>query len=173
MDLVKVKGHLNFYPKDVTRKHKLQSEWKRTALIETRCDIERYYAWFLKKRFNLVLNQTLRGTHISFINDKFNVDEWDKYAKVFHNKEIEFYHELEPYSDGKHWWLRVHSTQAEDIRVACGLSSYPYYGMHLSLGFANEKNIEHSKYILRQAKNFKLITYEKRKHLKNYEIHFE
>ena len=39
MKLVKVIGKLNFYPKDVTRKHVSQSTWKRSALIQTSCDI--------------------------------------------------------------------------------------------------------------------------------------
>ncbi len=170
MKLVKVIGKLNFYPKDVTRKHVSQSTWKRSALIQTGCDIESYYAWFLEKRFNLTLNQTIRGTHVTFINDKFQVDEWDRYAKHFHGKEITFYHELEPLSDGKHWWLRVHSPEAESIRVACGLERHPYYGLHLTLGYANEKNIDHSEYILKQAKRFGLIHYEQRKPIDSYEI---
>lgn len=170
MQLVKVIGKLNFYPKNVTRKHKFQSTWKRVALIETYCDIELYYAWFLKVRFGLTLNQTVRGTHISFINDKFTNDDWDKYAKQFHGKEIEFYHELQPLSDGKHWWFRVYSPDAEAIRIACGLNSSPYYGMHLTLGYANEKNIKHSEYILRQCKRFNLINYRERTKITEYEI---
>ena len=162
MQLVKVKGILNFYPKDVTRKHKIQSVWKRVALIETKCDTELYYAWFLKKRFGLILNQTIRGTHISFISDKFADNTWDEYAKEFHGKEITFYYEIEPLSDGKHWWLRVYSPDAEAIRITCGLNPKPYYGMHLTLGYANERNIEHSEYILRQAKMFDLIKYTER-----------
>ena len=68
--LIKVKGILEFSPEDVTRKHKNQSSWKRVAMIRTDCDMDRYYAWFLRKRFNLELNQNLRGTHVSFISDK-------------------------------------------------------------------------------------------------------
>jgi hypothetical protein len=33
-----------------------------------------------------------------------------------------------------------------DIRSELGLGK-PYFGMHLTIGYANEKNLEHSKYI--------------------------
>ena len=32
-------------------------------------DVSEYYAWFVKKRYNLTLNKPLRGAHVSFIND--------------------------------------------------------------------------------------------------------
>jgi hypothetical protein len=116
------------------------------------------------------LNKTLRGTHISFINDRFETEDWNQYAVVFDGKPITFYYELDPRSNGKHWWLRVHSSEAESVREACGLSREPYFGMHLSLGFANEKNIAHSHYILEQCKRFELISSESRKPFNQHQI---
>lgn len=156
-NLIKVVGKIDFLPTSKTKKHNAQSSWKKTALIKTNCDIESYYAWFIKKRFNLELNSTIRGTHISFINDKFTNDKmWNEFSKLFHGKEITFYYDPSVHSNGKHWWLKVQSTDAENIRIAMGLSKTPHYSMHLSLGYANEKNLEHSKYILRQILRFNL-----------------
>lgn len=155
--VIKVQGLLDFQPQDVTKKHKSQSSWKRVAIIKTNCDISSYYAWFLKKRFNLELNRTLRGTHISFINDKMDFQVFQDATKHFHGKPITFYHELEPQSNGKHWWLNVYSPEAESIREVCGLTRHPYFGFHLTLGLANEKNIAHSEYILQQCKMFNLV----------------
>jgi hypothetical protein len=168
--LIKAKGILDFNLDDVTKKHKLQSSWKRTAMIKTGCDLSEYYAWFLKKRFNLELNRNLRGSHISIINDRIESTIFEQGAKVFSGKEIEFFYELEPRSSGKHWWLRVNCPDAESIREAIGLSRDPYFGFHLTIGHANERNIEHSQYILRQCKMFNLLTNENRKPLENYEI---
>lgn len=168
--LVKVKGILDFNLQDVTRKHKSQSSWKRTAVIKTGCDLSEYYAWFLKKRFNLELNRNLRGTHISIINDRIESSIFEQGSCIFNGREIDFYYELEPRSSGKHWWLRVHCPDAESIRESLGLSRDPYFGFHLTLGHANEKNIEHSQYILRQCKTFNLLTNESRKPLNEHEI---
>jgi len=169
--LFKIKGILDFTPQDVTRKHKSQSEWKCTAIIKTDCDIADYYAWFLKTRFNLVLNKPLRGTHVSFINDRMNKELFMEGSKIFNGREITFYYENLPRSSGQHWWLRVWSPEAEDIRQALGLSRDPYFGMHLTLGYANERNIEHSKYILDCCKRFELLSGEPRKNLDEYEIY--
>ena len=161
--IVKVKGIIEFSPEDVTRKHKSQSSWKRVAMIKTNCELDRYYAWFLEKRFSLKLNRSIRGSHVTFINDKMDMDIFDEGAKIFIGKEITFYIDLEPRSNSEHWWLRVYSQDAENIRESLGLSRDPYYSFHLTLGYANEKNLEFSDYILRQCQKFELIDNSPRK----------
>lgn len=185
--VIKIRGILDFTPEDVTRKHIKQSEWKRVAIIKTDCDLDKYYAWFLCKRFNLELNENLRGAHVTFINDRLNRDIFNEAANYFNGKEIDFYIELEPRSNGQHWWLRVHCPEAESIREAMGLSREPYFGLHLTLGNATIKYPEvendapqsvrakkdflgHSKYILRACKRFELISNEPRKPLSEHEI---
>lgn len=94
--VIKIKGEIEFSPEDITKKHKSQSDWKRVALIKTDCDLDRYYAWFLKKRFNLELNKNLRGTHITFISDRLDKDIFEEGKKLFHGKLIDFYIDPEP-----------------------------------------------------------------------------
>jgi hypothetical protein len=168
--VIKIKGILDFTPEDVTRKHKSQSSWKRVAVIKMDGDLDRYYAWFLKKRFILDLNKNLRGAHVTFISDRLEKTIFDEASKLFNGKEITFYLEIEPRSNGQHWWLRVHSPEAESIREAMGLSREPYFGLHLTLGLANERNLEHSKYILETCKRFEIISNEPRKPLSEHEI---
>lgn len=166
--LIKLRGKIEFSPKDVTRKHEEQSSWKRIAIIKTDCDLDRYYAWFLEKRFNLKLNRNLRGSHITFISDKMNKRIFDDASKLFNGKEIDFYIELEPRSNAEHWWLRAFSPDAENIREAMGLSRQPYFSFHLTLGYANEKNLEFSEYILRQCQRYELISNQPRKPFDEY-----
>ena len=87
--LLKFRGILEFSPEDKTRKHKAQSAWKRVAIIKTDCDLDRYYAWFLKKRFNLELNKNLRKSHVTFINDKLDKFIFNDASKIFNGKEID------------------------------------------------------------------------------------
>ncbi len=171
--LFKVKGILDFTPEDVTKKHINQSTWKCTAMIKTNCDISAYYRWFLKTRFDLILNKPLRGTHVTFINDRMDRYLFMEASNIFNGKEITFYYQNMARSNGQHWWLRVWSPEAENIREAIGLSKEPYFGLHLTLGTANERNINHSKYILESCKRFELISSEPRKSLDEYEIYNE
>ena len=170
----KVRGILDFSPEDKTKKHVSQASWKRVAMIRTNCELDRYYAWFLKKRFNLELNTNLRGTHVTFINDRMDAKVFEQFAQIFEGKEIDFYVETEPRSNGEHWWLRVHCPEAESIREVMGLSREPFFGMHLTLGRADQRYpegveennnsimkikkdyIEHSKYITDQCIRFDL-----------------
>jgi hypothetical protein len=170
--LIKLRGILEFSPVDVTRKHKAQSSWKCVAIIKTDCDLDRYYAWFLTKRFNLELNPNLRKSHITFINDKMDKSIFQEGAKIFNGKEIDFYLELEPKSSVGHWWLRAFSPDARNIREALGLSRDPYYGLHLTLGNVKPTPVAlaHSEYILEQCKRFELTSNEPRKPLDEYEI---
>lgn len=184
----KVRGILDFSPEDKTKKHVSQASWKRVAMIRTNCELDRYYAWFLKKRFNLELNTNLRGTHVTFINDRMDAQIFEQFAQIFDGKEIDFYVEIEPCSSGEHWWLRVHSPEAESIREVMGLSREPFFGMHLTLGRADQRYpegveennnsimkikkdyIEHSKYILECCKLHNLTSSDVRKPLNQHEI---
>jgi len=168
--LVKLKGIIEFSPEDVTRKHKNQSDWKRVAMIRTDCELDRYYAWFLKKRFNLELNRTLRGAHVTFISDKVDKQIFEQASAIFNGKTIDFYIDIEPRSSGLHWWLRVYCPKAESIREVIGLNRDPYFSLHLTLGHANERNVEHSQYILRQCKKFELISNSEKKPFNEHEI---
>ena len=184
----KVRGILDFSPEDKTKKHVSQASWKKVAMIRTNCELDKYYAWFLKKRFNLELVRNLRGTHVTFINDRMDAQTFKQFAKLFNGKEIDFYVETEPRSNGEHWWLRVHCPEAESIREIMGLSREPFFGMHLTLGRAEERYpegveennnsvmrikkdyIQHSEYILECCKRHELISNEPRKPLSELKI---
>jgi hypothetical protein len=184
----KVRGILDFSPEDKTKKHASQASWKKVAMIRTNCELDRYYAWFLKKRFNLELVRNLRGTHVTFINDRMDAQTFNQFTDLFDGKEIDFYVETEPCSSGEHWWLRVHCPEAESIREIMGLSRDPFFGMHLTLGRAEERYpegveennnsilkikkdyIEHSKYILECCKLHNLTSSDVRKPLNQHEI---
>lgn len=164
---ITLKGKIGFEPENRTKKHNNQSSWKRMAMVFFDGDICEYYSWFIQRRYNLVLNKPLRGPHVSFINDsikelscngrktieEINTD-WEAVKKKWDKKVIEVTLDLDPRTDDKHWWLNIPQDQREllhGIRAELGLSR-PFWGLHMSIGYANEKNIEHSKYIHRLTK---------------------
>lgn len=167
--VIECKGKLIFQPENKTKKHEKQ-DWKKVAMIMLNCDIDKYYAWFLTKRFNLEFVKTLRGSHVTIISDKVNKEKFDKIARKYNGKEITFYYELEPRTNVKHWWLRVHSTEAEDIREEMGLNREPYFGFHLTIGYMNHLNINDSDYTYKNIKLFNLLSSEPRKPLSEHEI---
>ena len=169
--LIRARGKIQFQPEDKTKKHKSQASWKRVAMIICNDDLADYYAWFLYKRFNLKLNKPLRGTHVTFINDSdVEMPQFDEAAKLFDGKEIDFYIEPMPLSNGEHWWLRVYCPDAESIRIVSGGTPTPFFGMHLTLGYANERNLDHSKYVLDISKRHNIIEFEPRKPFDEHEI---
>jgi hypothetical protein len=155
-------GKIVFEPVNYTKKHNMQASWKRIAMVFFDGDVTEYYAWFLKKRYNLELNKPLRGPHISFINDslrdmsnngQISLDEVDKRWNLAKNKwdgkKIPIMLGLEPRTNDKHWWLNIpyeYRDKLNIIRNDVGLGK-PNFGFHMSLGYANDKNIQHSKYI--------------------------
>lgn len=159
---ITLKGKIGFEPENKTKKHNAQASWKKIAMVFLDGDVAEYYAWYLKKRFNLVLNKPLRGAHISFINDRMGdmtlngtrtLEEvntlWEQVKTKWNGKEVEIVLNLEPRTDDRSWWLNIPHENREvlqGIRNELGLGK-PYFGMHMSLGYANEKYIEHSKYI--------------------------
>jgi hypothetical protein len=167
-----LKGILDFELPDVTKKHVNQSSWKKTAIIKTNDDLDQYYYWFLKKRFNIDLNRNLRGSHVTIINDRIDFKDFQMGSKIFNRKECDFYLDIEPRFNGKHWWLRVYSPMAESIRQACGLNPQPYFSFHLTIGHIKEgeHHTEQAEYLLRQIQKFEIISNEPRKPLEEHKI---
>lgn len=161
MKNIKTYGKIEFDPKDLTKKHKNQSSWKKIALVRINDELCDYYAWFIKKRYNLILNTPIRKSHISFINDSLNdmknglncseqeIDTiWASVKNKWEGKEIEVVLDVDVRTDGTHWWLNIVKKQELlYIRSELGLSK-PFWGLHMTIGYANEKNLAHSEYIL-------------------------
>ena len=161
-DRITLYGKIGFEPENKTNKHATQASWKKIAMVFIDGDVAEYYAWFVKKRYNLTLNKPLRGAHVSFINDSMrdltqngekSVEEvevlWESVKQKWDGKQIPIVLDLNPKTNDEHWWLNIpHEERGllQSIRDELGLDR-PYFGMHMSIGYANEKNIEHSKYI--------------------------
>lgn len=170
--MITLKGKILFDPVNKTKKHDKQSSWKKIVLIEFEsefynngiCD---YYAWFIKKRYSINLNSPLRKAHVSLINDSIkdigdDIDKWDEFKRKYNNKEIEIRLNNDPRTDSNdsnstgHWWLRICKESEKkliSIRNEIGLGK-PFYPFHMTIGHANEKNIEQSKYIHRLIKKY-------------------
>jgi len=161
MDKISITGRIVFEPDNFTKKHNSQASWKYVAMVLFDGDITEYYAWFIKKRYNLTLNKPLRGGHVSFINDSFNdmslngvrsMEEvkilWGQVKKKWDGREIEIVLDVEPRFSKTHWWLKVSCDDCllQKIRDELGLGK-PYYYFHMSIGYPNEKNINHHLYI--------------------------
>lgn len=182
-NLVSYTGKIVFEPENKTKKHESQSSWKKMAMVLFDGDLAEYYAWFVKRRFNLKLMKPLRGAHISFINDSiFDMSNngaksneeveniWQAVKNKWDGKDIEVTLNLHPYSDSNHWWLIVDHNHREGlhaIRAELGLGR-PYFGLHMSIGVANEmyleglgyddeRSINQSKYINELIKNGTII----------------
>jgi len=163
MDRITLTGKIGFEPEDKTKKHKNQALWKKMAMVFLDGDICEYYAWFIMRRYNLVLNKPLRGAHISFINDSMRdltsngeiseeeaLNAWIKVKNRWDGKKIDIVLDLNPKSDYDHWWLNIPHDEREllqSIRTELGLGK-PYWGMHMTIGIVHPKHIEYSKYIV-------------------------
>lgn len=163
MNKIKLIGKIVFDPKDKTKKHEKQASWKKVAMISIGGEVSEYYGWFIAKRYSINLNPPLRKAHVTFINDRASDmnGKWEEVKKKWDGKEIEIVLDLDPRTDSDnegssgHWWLNIPEEDRvglHDIRKELGLGR-PYYGLHMSIGYANNKNIEHSKYIHRLIKN--------------------
>jgi len=163
-NLITYKGIIHFDPVNVTKKHKNQADWKRMALVLIDGELCEYYSWFIKKRYSIELNRPLRGAHISFISDSINdmlkglkcTEEeaeivWNSVKNKYDGKEIDIVLNVDVRSSGDHWWLVLENEFREElhnIRIELGLTPRPFYGLHCSIGYANNKNVEQSKYII-------------------------
>ena len=161
INTITYEGIIQFELPDVTKKHESQADWKRTAMVLFEGELCEYYSWFLKKRFDLQLNKPLRNSHLTFINDDYFRDStlpdeikeirWEEVKNKYNNTKISITLGLDYYTNDKHWWLIIpHNCREElhNIRKELGLNK-PYFGLHMSIGLVNNKNLDHSAYIHR------------------------
>lgn len=167
-DIINLTGKIIFEPINLTKKHRQQSSWKKTAFVEFDGDVCEYYGWFINKRYNLELLKSARKAHISFINDSIKdltqdgkitneaADiKWEKVKKKWDGTQITITLSVDVRSDGHHWWLNIPQEERnvlQGIREELGLGK-PYWGMHMSIGYPHPRHEEHSQYIFDCIKN--------------------
>jgi hypothetical protein len=173
-NLLRLSGNIQFEPEDKTRKHLNQASWKKIAMVMVDGDICEYYSWFIKRRYNLILNKPLRGAHISFINDSMKdltqngkkseeevLNAWETIKQKWHGKTIPIVIDLEVRTNGRTWWFNVPHEEREllqSIRSELGLGK-PFFGLHMSIGYARPGIMEeHSIYINDLIKNKFILT---------------
>ena len=177
-----------FDPIEFTGKQQRQAEWKKVAMVMFEPDLKssdkgitEYYAWFIKKRFNVYLSKPLRGAHVTIVNDKESETNgrWEEVKKKWNGKTVDVILNLDPllgvsnrkgnYTD---WWLAVPYEERKEIhsiREELGLRDRSYFGLHMTIGSAVNSytkiekgtnaskamgmNEEHSEYIIKLAQD--------------------
>lgn len=142
-------GRILFDPDDVSRKHEKQSAWKLVAMVIMNDDTADYYSWFIRRRYGLVLNKPLRGSHVTFINDR-SADtngKWEDAKRSWNGRSVKLSMNLDVRTNAEFWWLRIlPCSELTEIRKELGLGD-PFFPFHLTIGYPNEKNEAHSRYI--------------------------
>lgn len=138
MDTIKMPITLEYDPKP--KKGKPEKMFKSWWLIgATDCDVSEYYAWFLRKRTGIVLQEPAWGAHVSVVRGEIppNQDVWNKHQ----GKVIDVTLEVDVRTNGGHWWLRATCEELKDIREELGLYRHGkpfedggHMGLHLTLG---------------------------------------
>lgn len=146
--MFEVKGKISFDPINVTKKHSKQSEWKKVAIIELKDDYYSLYSWFLEKEYGVKLNKPLRGSHLTVINDIVDNKTYLKAKELFEGQEITFYVDTTNVraNEKGHWWLKVYSADAQNIRNVMGLGK-SHFGFHLTIGLAAHDELEKSEIV--------------------------
>lgn len=114
-------------------------------------DMHLYYGWFIKRRYGIELNRPLRGSHVTFVNDKMKDDVlWNKVRDKWNGKEISIQLDVNAKTNSDYWWLKVVDGEGKQyfdkVRKELGLGE-PFFSYHMTIGWANEKNIDQSRYI--------------------------
>ena len=100
------------------------------------CDdeISKYYRHLFYKEYPWLgkLTRPVWGTHISVIRGEKipNFHLW----RMRENELVEFEYEPGVQDNGEYYWLKVKCTPLLDIRSAYGLSRFPKFGLHLTIG---------------------------------------
>lgn len=153
MSILELTGTLVFDPPDRSAKHKRQSEWKSHAMLLFDGEDHLYYSWFIERAYGLALVRPLRGAHVTFVNDRtaeISSDAWERLRATSGSVSASVALSTDVRTNGRHWWLRVESAPAlEDMRQELGLRRTPFWTMHMTVGYANDRDQERSEQLHR------------------------
>jgi hypothetical protein len=159
----RIQGKIIFDPENLTKKHEAHSEWKRSVLaVVDEPDFCNYFAWYIKKRYNLKIVEPQRGVHLTIVNDKLcdGIDATErKYLRskgMFDGRMIDINYDIDIRTDGKYWWFKAISNEAILLRQKIGLKPIGYYGLHLTIGRVEGRDFEkeHGYYVHKLIKNY-------------------
>jgi hypothetical protein len=163
--MFEIKGKLQFDPVNISRKHEQQAAWKKVAMVRFGDSDEtaKYYKWLLEQRFGLRipdvepfiwkgrLNDPVRGTHVTAINEIVDDEIYEKARMAFHGKEVRVQYDptlIRCNRKGERmWWhIKAYSEDLDSIRAWMGLGR-PYHSFHITVGLVNPKFIDHSEWV--------------------------
>ncbi len=144
--MFEIKGILEFNPANVSRKHAQQAAWKKVAMVRFGSEDEtyRYYKWLLEQRFGLRvpdvdpfvwkgrLNDPVRGTHVTAINEIVDDEIYEQARKMFHGTEVRVTYDPTLIrcnrKNDKMWWhIKAYSDDIMNIRSAMGIKVFRFW----------------------------------------------
>jgi hypothetical protein len=101
------------------------------------------------------LNDPVRGTHVTAINDIVDDEIYLQAKDMFHGKEVEITYDptlIRCNTKGdKMWWhIKVYSDDIMNIRTAMGLGT-PFHSLHMTIGLVNPTFIEHNEWVVKSC----------------------
>lgn len=119
---------------------------KGRIVLNVSSDFVHYYASFLVKRYWIVMNTPMYGSHITVYNEKFHKTVNWKKALRFHKKEIEFEYDEDMVEGGFTkgfimFYMKVFSQELEKIKQHLNIQEGPKYkGLHLTIANAGKSD---------------------------------
>lgn len=132
MSVHKSSGYLKYDP--YVERGSFKPNW---VILQCDREIVRYYQHVFYTLYFKKLQTALWSSHISLVRGEklIKPENW----KQFNGRVIDFEYQYPGFfqSNGKHFWLKVHSEQFGDVRESLGLTREPKISFHLSIGSLN------------------------------------
>lgn len=107
-------------------------------------DFVQYYSSFLVKRYWILMNTPLHGSHITVYNEKLHKTVNWKKALQYHKKRIEFEYDENMVEGGFHkgfimFYMKIFSHELETIKQSLNIEDGERYrGLHLTISSAGK-----------------------------------
>lgn len=117
---------------------------KGRIVLNVSSDFVHYYASFLVKRYWILMNTPMHGSHITVYSEKHHKKvDWKK-ALQYHKQEIEFEYDEDMVEGGFTkgfimFYIKIFSQELETIKKRLKIVDGPYYkGLHLTIASAGK-----------------------------------
>jgi hypothetical protein len=111
-----------------------------------------------KLHLGLKIQRPAWGAHISVIRGETPLTEdpyqtWSTFKDQYDGQEIMFDYELQPKTNGRHWWLKIFAPELNTLRSAMGYPAHGLFGLHLTLGIPTPSTMDYSFQIWKEYLN--------------------
>ena len=130
--MLKGEGYIEFFPRIIDGEMTIKDNcW---CLLQIEKDFSAYYRWHHYKNTFINLQTPKWDCHVSLIRKERVYETFKSNYLKYQHKKVIFEYDNIIHTNGEYYWIKCFSQDFVNLRKDMGLSEYPEFNYHITLG---------------------------------------